>query len=215
MIPKIIHQIWVGDQSKRPDSLIQTWIDMNPSWEHILWTEENMPELTNQKQFDAMNELAGKADILRYELLNTHGGFFIDADSECINPLDDFLTENDAFCCWENEEIRKGLMSNGYLATKKDSPLAKKLIERISTYPPDQIALLPNLTAWRVVGPMLLTSIAGEMGDDSGLHVYPSHYFIPRHYSGLEYNGDDKVYCKQYWGSTHTVEGEKGMEYGT
>ena len=83
MIPKIIHQIWVGDQSKRPDSLIQTWIDMNPSWEHILWTEENMPELTNQKQFDAMNELAGKADILRYELLNTHGGFFIDADSSC------------------------------------------------------------------------------------------------------------------------------------
>ena len=94
-------------------------------------------------------------------------------------------------------------------------PLAKKLIERISTYPPDQIALLPNLTAWRVVGPMLLTSIAGEMGDDSGLHVYPSHYFIPRHYSGLEYNGDDKVYCNQYWGSTHTVEGKKGMEYGT
>ena len=84
---------------------------MNPSWEHILWTEENMPELANQRQFEAMNELAGKADILRYELLNTHGGFFIDADSECISPLDDFLTENDAFCCWENEQIRTGLMS--------------------------------------------------------------------------------------------------------
>ena len=215
MIPKIIHQIWVGDQSKRPDSLIQTWKDMNPSWEHILWTEENMPELTNQKQFEAMNELAGKADILRYELLNTHGGFFIDADSECISPLDDFLTENDAFCCWENEQIRTGLMSNGYLATKKDSPLAKNIIERISTFPPDQIAALPNLTAWRVVGPVLLTTIAQEMGDESGLHVYPSHYFIPRHYSGLEYTGDGKVYCKQYWGSTHTVEGKKGMEYGT
>ena len=44
-----------------------------------------------------MNELAGKADILRYELLYEHGGFFIDADSECINPLDDFLTDNKAF----------------------------------------------------------------------------------------------------------------------
>ena len=55
MIPKIIHQIWVGDQSKRPDDLIQTWIDLNPTWKHCLWTEDNIPQLKNQEQFDAMN----------------------------------------------------------------------------------------------------------------------------------------------------------------
>ena len=93
--------------------------------------------------------------------------------------------------------------------------LGKKLIEKISTFPPEELAKLPNLTAWRVVGPVLLTHIATEMGDESGLHVYPSHYFIPRHYSGLEYSGNDKVYCKQYWGSTHTSDGKMGMEYGT
>ncbi len=214
MIPKIIHQIWVGDQSKRPDSLIQTWIDMNPSWEHRLWTDANLPELINSEQYNSMNELAGKADILRYELLFNHGGFFIDADSECILPLDDELTDNKAFCCWENEQIREGLMSNGYLATEKNSELAKALIGRISEYSPEALSKLPNLTAWQVVGPVLLTSTANQM-PDCGLNVYPSHYFIPRHYSGLEYNGDGKVYCKQYWGSTHTVEGKKGMEYGS
>ena len=215
MIPKIIHQIWLGDQSKRPSSLIDTWKEINPDWEHILWTEENLPNLRNQEQFDSMKELAGKADILRYELLHDYGGFFIDADSECINPLDDFLTENKAFCCWENEQLRQGLMSNGYFATEKNSSLAMKIIERISTFDSKQIEKLPNLTAWRIVGPVLLTTIANEMGEESGLHVYPSHYFIPRHYSGLEYNGKDKIYCKQYWGSTHTAQGKMGMEYGT
>ena len=31
MIPKVIHQIWLGDQSNRPTPLMETWRDMNPS----------------------------------------------------------------------------------------------------------------------------------------------------------------------------------------
>ena len=76
MIPKIIHQIWIGDQSKRPTEMMQTWQDMNPDWEYMLWTDDNLPEISNRIQFDAMKELAGKADILRYELLHNYGGVF-------------------------------------------------------------------------------------------------------------------------------------------
>ena len=160
-----------------------------------------------------MNELAGKADILRYELLYDHGGFFIDADSVCVNALDDFFTENKAFCCWENEQIREGLMSNGYFATEKNSPLAERLIARIGTYPVEEVAKLPNLTAWQVVGPVLLTDTVRSM-PECGMNVYPSHYFIPRHYTGLQYEGNDKIYAEQYWGSTETMNGKMGMQYG-
>ena len=214
MIPKIIHQIWVGDQSKRPDDLIQTWKDKNPTWEHMLWTDDNLPKIRNKIQFDAMNELAGKADILRYELLFDHGGFFIDADAECVNPLDDFFTDNDSFCCWENEYIRTGLMSNGYLAASKGNDLMKKMIERISMMPDVALSNAPNLTAWKIVGPQFLTSTVQQMQYNK-LRIYPSHYFIPRHYSGLEYSGNEKVYAKQYWGSTETLQGKMGMQYGT
>ena len=213
MIPKIIHQIWLGDQSKRPSEMMETWKEKNPTWEYRFWSEENLPELRNQKQFDAMVELAGKADILRYELLYDHGGFFIDADSICVNSLDDFFIDNKAFCCWENEKIRQGLMSNGYLATEKNNPIVKKMIDHISTYPVDAVRQLPNLTAWRVVGPVLLTETVNSM-PDCGMKIYPSHYFIPRHYTGLEYEGEDKIYSEQYWGSTHTVNGKMGMQYG-
>tara|TARA_R110000851_G_scaffold285413_1_gene439113 strand:- start:1341 stop:1988 length:648 start_codon:yes stop_codon:yes gene_type:complete len=213
-IPKIIHQIWVGDQSKRPVEMMETWKEKNPTWDYRFWSEENIPKLRNQAQFDAMNELAGKADILRYELLYDHGGFFIDADSVCVNALDDFFTENKAFCCWENEQIREGLMSNGYFATEKNSPLAERLIARIGTYPVEEVAKLPNLTAWQVVGPVLLTDTVRSM-PECGMNVYPSHYFIPRHYTGLQYEGNDKIYAEQYWGSTETMNGKMGMQYGS
>jgi hypothetical protein len=36
-IPKKLHVIWVGDESKRPDHWIQTWRDKHPTWEFRLW----------------------------------------------------------------------------------------------------------------------------------------------------------------------------------
>ena len=201
MIPKVIHQIWLGDQKQRPTPLIQTWKDMNPEWEHKLWTEENIPQLRCQEQFDAMKELAGKADILRYEILYNEGGFYIDADAECTKPLDDFFLDNDSFCCWENEYTRTGLMANGYLGATKENRLMGLLINTISQLPLQSIKELPPLSAWRTVGPTLLT----KMVQDHTYHpmeIYPSHYFIPVHYSGVDQSYKSNVYGKQYYMST-------------
>lgn len=197
MIPKIIHQIWLGDQSKRPDKFIQIWKEKNPSWEHKLWTDDNLPNIRCKKQFDLCPSLPGKADILRYQLLYDEGGFFIDADSECINPLDDFLLDNECFCCWENEEVRKGLMANGYLASVKGCKLMDLILKRIETF--ENMSYHP-LETWSITGPLLLTNMVYL--NTYPITVYPSWYFIPRHYSGVEYAGTDKVYAKQYWGTT-------------
>lgn len=205
MIPKIIHQIWVGDQSKRPDRFIKTWQELNPTWEHRLWTEANMPESWIKPHFDACPSLAGKADILRYQLLHMHGGFFIDADAECIRPLDDDLTDNEAFCCWENEQIRAGLMSNGYLASIPKNPFLWEMLNTIGQRP--NMEYHPMQT-WMITGPLLLTNVVSGMRYER-MKVYPSHYFIPKHYTGLEYTGDGKIYAKQYWGTTP----QSGFDY--
>ena len=194
--------------------MIKTWQDMNPDWKHMLWTDDNLPEISNKLQFDAMKELAGKADILRYELLHNYGGFFIDADSICVKPLDDFLLDNDSFCCWENEYIRSGLMCNGYLAACKDNELMKHITARISMIPPSVLENAPNLTAWKITGPQLLTSTV-QQTQYNKLRIYPSHYFLPRHYTGLETVFEDNIYSKQFWGSTETLQGKVGMTYGS
>jgi mannosyltransferase OCH1-like enzyme len=195
-IPKIIHQIWIGDQSQRPVNLMQTWVDMNPEWEYRLWTDDNLPEMICQDQFDKMKQLHGKADILRYEILYQYGGFYVDADSECILPLEDFLLDNDSFAGYENERVRGNLIANGYIASTKENDLMWILLSKIKKIPDINIK-----EPWQITGPQLVTDTVRQI-DYKELTVYPSHYFIPRHYSGVEYKGDGKVFARQYWGST-------------
>jgi len=37
---------------------------------------------------------------------------------------------------------------------------------------------------------------------EKDLTIFPSHYFIPEHYNGEKYQGDDKIYAHQLWGTT-------------
>lgn len=180
---------------------MQTWKDMNPDWEHKVWTEANMPKLKNQAQFDAMPELNGKADILRYEILEQQGGFNIDADSVCVKPLDEFFVENDSFTCWENEYVRTGLMACGYLGSTKNNRLMSCIIDAISKYDPAFLKNAPNKSAWQTVGPMLLTRVTQEQ-KYIDLTVYPSWYFIPKHYTGLDQSHKSPIYAEQYYMST-------------
>jgi mannosyltransferase OCH1-like enzyme len=199
MIPKIIHQIWIGDQSKKPEKIMNTWKLKHPDWEYKIWTEENLPSLKNKKQFDQMEELAGKADILRYELLYNYGGVYIDADTICLNPLDESFLTNDSFTCWENEYVTTGLIHNGHLGSCPNNELMKELIHHISLQ--DQIYFGP-LHAWKVTGPVLLTNMVNKLRYTK-LRIYPSYYFIPEHFSGVShYYKNDKSYGKHLNGST-------------
>lgn len=200
MIPKIIHQIWLGDQSLRPVKLMETWKKVNPGWEYKLWTEENLPILVNQKHFDNYgNNYVGKANILRYEILKQFGGFYIDADSKALKPLDEKLLDCKAFACWENEKVRRDIISNGYLASEKNGVIVSTLINEINSF--DE-TIVKNISGWRITGVMLLSNIYKQQKVSDELKVYPSHYFIPTHWSGLKYSGNDDIYCEQYWGNT-------------
>jgi mannosyltransferase OCH1-like enzyme len=145
-----------------------------------------------------MEELAGKADILRVELLYNHGWIFIDADSICTNPLDDALLNNNNFACYENEQCRKWLIANGYLWAEKWSRLMELMIKKIL-----EIESFEWKMAWQSTGPCLLTESNREL--PYNLTIYPSYYFLPKHYTWLEYKWDCKSYSEQYWGSTFNL----------
>jgi len=189
--------------------MMRSWQEKHADWQYLLWTEANLPELVCQQQFDQMRELPGKADILRYEVLFTYGGIYVDADSLCLNQLDDFFLDNDSFCCWENEYVRTGVMSNGYLGACKENELMKALRETISTMDRVQYG---TLSASDITGPGLLTSIVQQIRYNK-LRIYPSHYFIPKHYTGLEYQGKEKIYAMQYWASTISSSKVFGISY--
>ena len=71
MIPKKLHFVWVGDESKRPDNCIQSWAKLNPEYEIVIWGNTALAEYSwvNKKHMDAMysRELNWVADLMRYE----------------------------------------------------------------------------------------------------------------------------------------------------
>jgi mannosyltransferase OCH1-like enzyme len=212
MIPKIIHQLWIGPKEP-PFILMNTWKRFNPDWDYVYWDEKALHHyfpsgLRNQKQFEEMEELCGKCDIARVEILNAYGGFFIDADSICLRPLDDAMLINDSFSCYENEFVRGNLVATGYLASTKNNDLMQLLIEGIGRKNIPQMLDVPNRSpwdtahqAWQMTGSGFLTSTIFK-NRYTAISIYPSYYFIPEHYSGIKYRGLAKSYGKQLWGST-------------
>jgi mannosyltransferase OCH1-like enzyme len=200
MIPKIIHFIWVGDETKRPDNCINTWVKQHPGWDIRLWDNEELEnnDWINRDHMAAMFgcELNGVADMMRWEILYTHGGIVLDADSVCLRPLDEELLDCPAFACWESEIARPGLIAAGYFGCEPANPLVGQIITDIAA----ERSVVHDL-AWKTVGPQRLTDTYRKYAY-TPMRIYPSHYFIPQHFSGLTYQGKDTVYAHQLWGST-------------
>lgn len=200
MIPKKMHFIWVGDETKRPNNCIETWRVRNPTWEIVIWGNDDLRDRgwINGRHMAQMSEseLNGVADMMRWEIVYEQGGFVIDADSICTRSLDDDLLDCEAFTCWENEIARPGLLAAGYFASVPNNPFVGQIILDIH----NEETVIDRM-AWETVGPQRLTDTYRD-NRYHGLRIYPSHYFIPQHFSGILYDGPGRIYAHQLWGST-------------
>ena len=181
LIPKIIHQIWIGDQSKRPSVLMETWKANHPDWSYMLWTEAEISELGlyNQAKFQSHPMLSGKADIARYEILFKFGGFFIDADSISIKPLDDLLN-NDFVTVYESEKNRKELVANGYFGCK---PKNRVMFDMINEVRKLDVSRMMQRHAWETTGPLPFTVVLKK----HSANILSSKSFIPVHFEDKDY----------------------------
>ena len=91
-IPKIIHQIWIGTKPA-PTKLMDTWKDKNPDFTYIRWNEKEIKKrkltLNCSNRINEIEEINGKADIIRWEILYEYGGIYIDLDYICNKSFDD------------------------------------------------------------------------------------------------------------------------------
>lgn len=218
MIPKIIHQIWIGDQSLKP-KYMDMLKKMNPTWNYMFWSEKEIKdefgELRNQKHFDDYFNLkrdlakfgknvpvsrfrSGQANLIRYEVLEKFGGFYVDADAIPIQPFPDWFCEFEFFSVYENEVKRGKLVANGFLASTKNHPIIQQMIENIA----GMRSITTNYSA-NVTGPYFLTKTLQEIGNQHNVKIFPSHFFLPVHYSGIKTNASkDEIFCDHFWGTT-------------
>jgi len=209
-IPKTLHVIWVGDESLRPDRFIDSWRHKNPSWSLKVWGNKELAETDWQNRalidkYYSDGQYCGVADLMRYEILLNEGGFCVDADSECVAPLDDFLFHSDVVCAYENEHARGATVAVGNMGAKAGLPFFQKIIESIKA---DESA--HERLPWLSTGPTVLTRAINKDRPES-ISIFPSYTFIPNHFAAPEYTGGGKVYAKQFWGSTNNSYGRIGM----
>lgn len=193
MIPKIIHQIWIGNKNEKPSKLMDTWKDNHKDWEYILWDEETIEklQLKNLKQYNLSPTFAGKADVARYEILYKMGGFFIDADSVCLKKIPDELLNYDLVSTYENEKYRPNLCANGYIGVKRKNKIIYDLINYIQIIDEN---FLKSEHPWKTTGPLAFTNIINK-NYNQNIKLLDSNVFLPEHFESPTFNFVD---MKQY-----------------
>ena len=139
MIPKILHQIWIGP-NKIPDHIkryCEIASEKFHDYEYKFWTNDNIPHMPDlcvaqMARYEKRKQYALQADILRYYLLNEYGGIYLDADFIC-NKRFDVLIKKNFFCVNPN---RNGFhVCNGVFACLPQNPILSNLLCELRNEP--------------------------------------------------------------------------------
>lgn len=201
MIPRRLGHIWIGPQPA-PTEWMETWRAAHPAWEYRLFDNAYLTgrRFRNQhliNEYFRRGEYPGVSDLMRYEILYEMGGFLPEADSICLNPVDDLFTEDKAYTVYEHPNGRPGMMSP-FLASNPGNPVLLAVIESLSQLEPAGLT-----RPWHSTGNGFLRRFRRKIRHLEGdMVIFPSHYFIPKHNNGTIYTGSDKIYADQLWGTT-------------
>ncbi len=201
IIPKVMHQIWLG--SRLPDKFKQwqaSWLKLHPTWQFILWTDQHGPHnsalvaqypqnyhersiqeignLMNQQQYMRAPNYGAKADILRLEILYRFGGVYLDVDTECFEPLDMLHHRYDFYAGIEPLEFLWLAINNGIIGSIPGHPILKEYIENISKQPAITTGVLQTHIT---TGPIAFSrAFWAQAGKNSRRDIaFPARYFGP------------------------------------
>lgn len=196
LCPLLTHQIWLGPGC--PQDMIDSWIQHNPDRIHTLWGYDKCLAICEDygvarafRSYLQPGLYPGAADVARYCILSRFGGFYADADSRALRPMD----IRQPFLVKESEVHRPGLLCNGFIQCMANDPLMLDLVKQISIkeHPVDRGII------HRELGPSLLT----ETQKGYKIQHLPSGLFLPHHYLGRN-TPAGAPYCEHAWDSTHS-----------
>lgn len=199
MIPRHIHQIWVGPKA-RPDTWMQTWRDQHPSFDYTVWDEAAIDAFGLEHRhiyeyFMHKGIYDGAADIARVEILARLGGIYIDADAVCLHPITDapFLYPNVSFFAAYEYDYR---IANGVIGVTQYHPILMLYLLRLRT------AKVWEPPCFTIGGTLLTTcvDICRSRLSPSSIAVLPSYTFYPK--LGHYHEAEGTIYARQMWGTT-------------
>lgn len=181
-VPKIVHQIWVGDRPlpKKYKKWQKTWQSI-PGWSYKLWTDKEAETLTliNRKLYDEETNMGARSDILRLEILYKEGGVYVDTDFECLKPelLDVLNNTHDFYCGLQPIDYSVLVINNAIIGSVPGHPIIKACIDNL----PYQKTTLHEPNAKIVAnGPGLFTRMTLHyMNKGYSDMIFPPTFFYP------------------------------------
>ena len=206
-IPKKLGHIWIGPYDP-PLDWMKTWIDKHPYWEYTLYDNnylENTKFKTQRQIEEYLNrgEYSGVADLMRYEILYEKGGFIANTDSICYHCTDELFDKPCAYTVYENEFL-KGQLVSPIMACEPGNEFVGNIIETLSKVEPSDLD-----RPWKSTGNLFMARMIRDQKPE--IIIFPSHYFIPVHFEGEFYTGEEKVYAKELFGSTRNSYGDNNI----
>jgi mannosyltransferase OCH1-like enzyme len=198
MIPQTIHQIWIGPKPP-PQHWTDTWRRAHPGWEYRMWDEPALDELglAHRHLYDryrADGRWCGAANIARVEILLKFGGVYIDADTECLQPLGDAPFMQAGMFVPYTPNTANGRVSNAVMGCTPQHPTMAAYQDALSSV----TELHPS---WKKTGALLLTEVIHQ--HPHGVQLLPAATFLPVRIDGRRAPAyDGPVYGTHHWGTT-------------
>ncbi|CCK67900.1 mannosylinositol phosphorylceramide synthase catalytic subunit SUR1 KNAG_0A02110 [Huiozyma naganishii CBS 8797] len=159
IIPKIIHQTY------KTEDIPKHWVhgqqrckDLHPDYEYILWTDEMSHDFIRENfswflpTFENYKFPIQRADAIRYFVLLTYGGVYIDLDDVCERPLDPLLK----YPVFVRKTSPLGV-SNDVMGTIPHHPFFLKAINSLNHYNKNWFA--PYFTIMGSTGPVFISVV--------------------------------------------------------
>lgn len=193
-VAPILHQTW--NTRHLPAHLAELsdgWKALHPGWTHKVWTDVECdefvvsvwPELNDlYRSFPYPNQ---RFNMIRYLILHTYGGVFLDLDMMPVRTLDFLLGSSDFIVCKEpNEEAvihqRDFIISNAFMASPPLHPFIRHLIHDMMTHKTpfsDENNVILDTT-----GPFCVSRVYNAMPD--GVRVLHSSDFMSLSYKDVD-----------------------------
>lgn len=191
-IPQLIHYCWFGGNEKPEIVLrcIESWKTYMPDYKIIEWNESNYDVLKSafMSEAYAQKKWAFVSDYARFDILNQHGGIYVDTDVEFLRPIPEEILAYEAFTGYEHA----GKVSPGLIfAAVPGFGITQELLQAYNT----MHFVVDGNIVYKTVN-MVTTEIlqqharleSGTFQVIDGLAIYPSAYFCGYDQDVMEYD---------------------------
>lgn len=169
MIPRIIHQTWKNKRiPKRFLDFSEGWRHCHPGWEWRLWTDADNLRFVKERYPSILDHYTSfpchiqRVDFIRYLILRTYGGVYVDLDLQCFRNIELLLGSHQCLFSLEHEEHAKShdvpfIVSNAFMASVPEHPIFDLIVAEVLDYIPGSSMMNRNIL--ESTGPLMLTRV--------------------------------------------------------